>query len=129
MVYGRWYELDGFVMRKRDRHCMVKKMSTVEEYVLSDHKPKVMTVRVNGKRWRAQGGRVERVPKIRWEVLKSEEKMVEYERKTREGLNEENGREDEEGEWKKMTKVMMKAAKEVCGEERKGVAKPMDSGT
>ena len=37
---GLWYELDGFVMKERERHKYVRKVKTVGENVISDHKPK-----------------------------------------------------------------------------------------
>ena len=35
---GRWYEIDGFLMRQEQRHANVKKISTVGESSISDHK-------------------------------------------------------------------------------------------
>jgi len=58
--YGRWYELDGFIVRRGERHRLVRRMHVVEERTLSDHKPKRMIVKRKGKRWRGGGGRKER---------------------------------------------------------------------
>ena len=55
-MYGRWYELDAFVIRKGERHRMVRRIRTMEEMSLSDHKPKSMRIAVNERRWRAMGG-------------------------------------------------------------------------
>ena len=55
-MYVRWYELDGFVVRKGERHRMVRRIRTVEEMSLSDHKPKCMKIAVNERKWRAIGG-------------------------------------------------------------------------
>ena len=35
--YGRWYELDGFLIKQEQRHQIVKKMRTVKENSFSDH--------------------------------------------------------------------------------------------
>ena len=40
----RWYEIDGFIMRNGQRHKYVKKVSTVGEASISDHKPKLMKI-------------------------------------------------------------------------------------
>ena len=40
----RWYEIDGFIMRNSQRHKFVKKVSTVGEASISDHKPKLMKI-------------------------------------------------------------------------------------
>ena len=55
-MYGRWYELDGFVVRKEERHRMVRRIRTVEEISLSDHKPKSIRIAVNERRWKANRG-------------------------------------------------------------------------
>lgn len=49
VVYKRWYELDGFIVRKCERQGMIKRMSTRNEWGLFDHRPKVMRVKVRGK--------------------------------------------------------------------------------
>ena len=46
-IHGRWYELDGFVMNNKQRHRHVKKMRTVQENTISDHKPKKIMVKYN----------------------------------------------------------------------------------
>jgi hypothetical protein len=127
MRYGRWYELDGFIVRKNERHGHVRKMWTVNDGVLSDHRPKCMKLRVRSKKWRVEGGNARRVPRIKWEVMKEEEKKREYERRTRELVQEES-KEEVKDEWKKMTKVMMQAAREVCGVVTREVANPWTVG-
>jgi len=66
MRYGRWYELDGFIVRKGERHRMVESMKTMSEWQLSDHRPKVMKVRKMKKKWRTQGRKESEVPRINW---------------------------------------------------------------
>ena len=121
--YGRWYELDGFLVRKNERHRMIERMKTLSEWGLSDHRPKLVRVRKNVKKWRMSGTNERRVPKIKWEVLQDESKREEYEDRTRVLLNE--GEWDESvNEWKKVSEVMVRAAKEVCGVREKGVTNP-----
>ena len=121
--YGRWYELDGFLVRKDERHRMIGRMTTKSEWGLSDHRPKCMRVRKNVKKWR-MSGRIERmVPKIKWEVLQEESKKEEYVERTRVLLDEGEWNESM-GEWEKVSEVMIRAAKDVCGTREKGIANP-----
>ena len=38
--YGRWYEMDGFIVRKGERHRIVMSLKTLSEWGLSDHRGK-----------------------------------------------------------------------------------------
>ena len=68
-------------------------------------------------------------PRIRWEVLKEEEKMEEYKEKTNEKIVQCGPRErDCKNEWEVLAGVMTEAAKEVCGETGKAVANPWTIG-
>ena len=125
-LHRRWYELDGFVMRSEERHKYVKKVKTVGEMVISDHKPKKMVVDVKKKKkWRRQFVK-KRTPLIRWERLKEEEVEKRYaqvvERKM-EKREEEEVRTDSTG-WTKVQEVVLEAAKEVCGEAERKVESP-----
>ena len=131
MVSGRWYELDGFLVKGSERHRMVKRMCTKDAYELSDHRPVCMWVREKGKRWRREEGVERKTPKIRWERLNEEEKMREYEEKTREkylAIDGEDEGEDREKEWKEVAKVMTETAEEVCGVMRRELANPWTVG-
>ena len=123
MRYGRWYELDGFLVRKGERHGMVERMRTMSEWGLSDHRPKLMRVRKAMKKWRASGQSERRTPRIKWEVLQDDGKKEEYKEKTRQ-LLEEGEWDERAGEWEKVSEVMVRAAKEVCGESERGVSNP-----
>ena len=68
---GWWYELDGFVMREEERHKFAKKLKTIGENVISDHRPKKMVVDVRKKKWRREYVK-RRTPRIKWEMLKEE---------------------------------------------------------
>ena len=50
-MYGRWYELDGFVVRQNERHCMIRRMRCERMNELSDHKHKKAVIV-----WRRGGG-------------------------------------------------------------------------
>ena len=122
----RWYELDGFVMRREERHKFVKKVKTVGEMTISDHKPKKVVLDLRRrKKWRREYVR-RRTPVIRWERLKEEEVERRYasavERKMGE-REEEEVREDTTG-WTKVQEVVLEAAKEVCGEAERRVDSP-----
>ena len=80
---GRWHELDGFLVRGGERQKMVRKVWTRDERELSDHRPVCMRLNVELRRWRTEGRKERRVPRVRWEGLMNEEKKAEYEEKTR----------------------------------------------
>ena len=69
---SRWYELDGFLMKNRPRHLHARKISTVDDASLSDHKPKKLRLGKGRMRWRKPFGR-KRAPMIKWEALANEE--------------------------------------------------------
>ena len=116
-MYGRWYELEVFVVRQKpqnDRHQMVRRMRSECMNDLSDHKPKKVVICVERKRWRAVNG--ERKQRIKREVLRETEKKEEYKESMR---VEWNGRmETEIGNSSRMqgwnmVEVMNEAAEEV----------------
>ena len=113
MRYRRWYELDGFLVRKNERHWMIEKMRTLSEWGLSDHRPKCVSIRKDVRKWRMSGPNERKVPKIKWEVLQDENKRDEYAERTRVLLNESETNE-RMGEWERVSEVMVRAAKEVC---------------
>ena len=121
---GRWYELDGFVVRKEERQRLVRKVKTMSMNELSDHTAKSMIVRVTGKRWRTEGG-ARRPPRIKWEALQCQDMKEAYKENTRERMAR---AEVDEWRWEEMTEVMIEAAKEVCGETTKPVANPWTIG-
>ena len=120
--YHRWYELDGFVVRKRDRMGMVRRMCGASEWGLSDHRPKCLRVRVCTRKWRTVRDE-KRVPRVMHERMNDESVREEYERVTgerMEGLEWEG----ESDEWGKLAELMVGAAKEVCGEVRGRASNP-----
>ena len=86
IMYGRWYELDGFVVRQNERHRMVRRMRSECTSELSDHKPKKVVICVERKRWRVVNGEQKR--RIKWEVLRDSEKKEEYKESMRAKWNE-----------------------------------------
>ena len=123
LMYRRWYELDGFLVRKNERYWMIERMRTSSEWGLSDHRPKLIRVRKDVKKWRLSGPNERSVPKIKWEVLQNGNKRDEYVERTRALLIEGEG-DDSVSEWKKVSEVMVRAAKDVCGVREKGVSNP-----
>ena len=71
-IHRQWYELDGFVMREEQRHRHAKRIKTMSEAAVSDHKPKWMLVDIRKRKWRREY-EARRIPAIKWEVLKNEQ--------------------------------------------------------
>ena len=88
----KWYELDGFLMRNRERQKHVRKICSVGEASISDHKPKKIRLSLKKKRWRVPMVR-KWVPLIKWERLAEEEVAQEYGRRLGEVMREERGEE------------------------------------
>ena len=106
-MYGRWYELDGFVVRQNERHRMIRRMKCDRMNELSDHKPKKVVICVEKRRWRAVNG--ERKRRIKREVLRDSEKKEEYKESMRVKWNERMERETGESsrmQWKNLVEVM-----------------------
>ena len=124
-VYKRWYELDGFLMRREQRHKRVIKVNTVNENTLSDHKPKRMIIQKRGEGgWKTREKKTP--PRIKWEKLNVTSVEENYRAKGNE-LMEEEWREDEEEKnagWNKITRVCVEAAKETCGIAEKRIENP-----
>jgi hypothetical protein len=122
-MLGRWYELDGFVMKREERHRYVRKLNTVGELTLSDHKPVKLVIEIKKWHWNTQ--KRKRTPKIRWEKLKEPETARLYRQRINE-LTEEleiNG-ESETTEYREIVEIVLKAAKETCGESEKRIENP-----
>ena len=76
-------------------------------------------MRKEEKKWNRSGPNQIWVTKIKWEMLQNERKKDEYANRTRVLLNEGDW-DVSVGEWEKMSEVIVKAAKEVCGLREKG---------
>ena len=130
MALARWYELDGFLMKNCDRHKFVRKISTVGEATLSDHKPKKIKIELV-KKFNFRRRKVIRIPKIRWERLKLEEVEIAYKNRVRELMEEYEETEimpSTATSWGIIAEIVNKAAEEVCGVEEKPVENPWMEG-
>ena len=122
---GRWYELDGFIMRNDQRHNLVRKVHTVLESSLSDHKPKRIKIipKIKPKSYKRQ----KNIPRVQWEKLRIEEHALTYRQKVEEKLEqierEERQRTDGVG-WDEIAKVTVEAATETCGVAEKQILNP-----
>lgn len=120
---GRWYELDGFLMRQEQRHANVKKVSTVGESSISDHKPKKLTLVRKWKKYNSEEKKA-RIPRIKWESLRNEETELRYRQKVTELLENQTEENREQTNWQKIADTVTKAALEVCGREEKRIENP-----
>ena len=110
----RWYELDGFIMRREQRHKYINKISTIGESSISDHKPKKIQIRINKKKWR-RGEIKKRAPKINFEMLRNDDVAIRYQQKVAEKLRDLDFEETDNTRWNDITEVVTTAAREVCG--------------
>ena len=125
-IHRRWYELDGFVMRREERAKHVKRVNTVGEASVSDHKPKKMVVSLKKRKWRKVNRK--RAPRVKWEALREEEVARHYHRRMGEKMAEPVEAaapgEGESTEWGKLAEKVMEVAEEVCGLKTKSVENP-----
>ena len=127
-MLGRWYELDGFIMRNEDRHKYARKINTVGECTISDHKPKKLVLNLVNRRKSCQKKKP-KIPRISWEKLRQENIAIEYRNKVSE-LWQEAEEEQIEAENKgctifdHITKIVTKAAETVCGTEERQLENP-----
>ena len=125
-VGKKWYELDGFVMKCQERHVYAKKVKSVGEMVLSDHKPKKMVVNVKKKKtWRRRFEK-KRTPTVKWEKLRDEETQRRYATEVDRKMRELESREKstETTGWVDVQEIVMGVASEVCGVSERKVENP-----
>ena len=91
-VLGRWYEIDGFLMRNNQRHQFVKKVCSIGEITLSDHRPKMMVIELESNLPKKET--VKRVPRIRYEKLRLENVAVQFRQRIDEIIDEDEGEAD-----------------------------------
>ena len=120
----RSYEIDDFLMKKLQRLNNVKKVNTVGDLTLSNHKQKkIILVR----KWRKynRNERKKQVPKFRWVRLDDEVIASQYRRRVEDLLEEYDETEDADiTSLKNNTNIVIKAAKKVCGREEKKIEYP-----
>ena len=119
----QWYELDGFLMRNRERQNHVRKVCTVGEASLSDHKPKKLRLRLKKRRWRTPIQR-KKVPLIKWERLADEQVAAQYSRRMGEEMRNLGEVEVVCTGWAKFAEKVVGVASEVCGLRSKSVENP-----
>ena len=120
--HKRWYELDGFVMRKDERHKLCKSMKVTDDNALSDHQPITLTIRTTSKNNRL--ARTQRKPNLNWEALNVPQKALEFLERT-EVLSTTLS---EDCSWKDIAEIMEKAVREICGIKKRHVANPWTIG-
>ena len=126
-IHRRWYELDGFVMTNRQRHKHTVKVKTIQEYTISDHKPKKLEIK-HTKTKRRKQERTKRNTNIQHEKLKDEEAAMNFRQKveaeTEKWIDERGWTEPEETWWGRLTDITTSAAREICGEREKKIENP-----
>ena len=120
----QWYEIDGFIMRKEQRHKTVIKISTIGEATISDHKPKKLKIKTNLKKWRTGETNKKKAPRIKWEMLNNEETEIRYRQKVTENMANQDWQDEDRTQYNKITEVVTSAAKEVCGVQEKTIENP-----
>ena len=121
----QWYEIDGFLMKQDQRHKFARRVCTVGEVTISDHKPKKLRIEVKKNRvW--QRKMTKRIPRVRWEKLREEETLVRYREKIAEIVDAipEDGTIAGKTKWNEMVEITNKAAEEACGVEEKRIQNP-----
>ena len=114
-IHRRWYELDGFMMREGQRHRHARKMRTVAESALSDHKPKRMVVDVKKRKWR-RVFEPKRVPRVKWEALRVEATQERFAARAEEKIGAMGEGRPDSTRWTEIAGNLVEAAKEICGE-------------
>ena len=122
---GRWYELDGFLMRSQDRHKHVQRINTIGEASLSDHLPKKMRYKlVKTKIYSRE--KPKKTPRIIWEKLRQDNIAEAYKTRIEELMDNTVNNDDspEKTDWNEISDILLKAAEEICGVEEKEVENP-----
>ena len=112
-------------MRQEERLKFVRRVNTVGEASISNHKPKKMVLELRQKKWRKANRK--RVPWVKWEALKDEEVARRFPRPMGEKMAEpvvEGPGAGESTEWGKLAEKVMGVAEEVCGLKQKSVENP-----
>ena len=123
----RWYEIDGFLMNNQQRHKHVRKVCTIGEASLSDHKPKKIKIEMKEEK-KIRRNKPKKRPRILWEKLRNNDTAMTYRGRINELLEEgeemETGLGGELGNWNKIAKILTQAAEDTCGLEEKQVENP-----
>ena len=120
--HSRWYELDGFIMRRSQRHKNVKKIKVTQEMVLSDLKP--VFIILNGTKKPKRRIKLKRQSNTNYEKLKDRQTLERFQSRT----NELRAQLANEPSWNELEKVLNQAAKETCGVKKRNAANPWTVG-
>ena len=124
----RWYELDGFLLRREQRHEIMIKARTVEDMAISDHNPKILTIR-RAKRKKRRVTHEQRNSPIQWNKLQEKETRDRFKEATTSRLNNiEEGLEEMGNNWNVIAEVVIGAVGEICGRKGRTIANPWTVG-
>ena len=106
---------------------MMIKISTVQGASFSDHRPKMMQIRVRRRKWRIQGAEKKN---MKHEVLRVQEIAQDYKEKTRTRIVEarERGLGENGMNWDNMADIMIKWIRETCGTRGRKINDPWTVG-
>ena len=109
------------------RHRYVRRVNTVDEKTISDHRPKRMKLEMKKKKI-VRRQRPKKRPRVLWEKLRDENTANNYREKINELLQEgaeiEFNDDGDTSEWNKISQIVTKAAEDVCGLEEKKIENP-----
>ena len=120
-AYRQWHEIDGFFVKKSHRHQLIRNIRTLGEYSLSDHKPKLMTLRTVRRPVILE--RKVKAARIQWEKLHDENIELKFKENTKAALQKME-EEKPEIEWSDISSLLMKEAEKVCGKVSKRPTNP-----
>ena len=124
----RWYELDGFLLKREQRHEIMIKAGTVGDMAISDHNSKILTIR-RASRKKRRVTHEQRKALIQWNKLQDEEMRDRYKETTTRRLNNiEEGLEEMGDSRNVVAEVVIEAAEEICGKKGRTIANPWTVG-
>ena len=104
--------MDGFILKQDQKHQMLK-MWTGRETAMSDHRPKILEMKIGNKKWR-RGDQERREPQIDHEALR-DEKFEKYEELTKTKYRQHQGEYKEDStNWNTITEILTTSARETC---------------
>ena len=117
---GKWYELDGFIVRKAQRYRLVKEIRVLREDNFSDHRPKIARINMLKPKYIPP----KRKARVNVEKLKQPQASKAYKEETKRLLEELEG----DVTWSKVNRLLSSAAMKVCGKQPKNVDMPWMQG-
>ena len=117
---GKWYELDGFIVRKAQRNRLVKEIRVLREDNFSDHRPKIARINMLKPKYIPP----KRKARVNVEKLKQPQASKAYKEETKRLLEELEG----DVTWSKVNRLLSSAVMKVCGKQPKNVDMPWMQG-